>query len=106
MSNLSEGRVFLPDGEAAARYDSVVPHSRFTSEVKLALLRRHLLNHEPAYKLAQEAGVDRSTFHRWQRRFLRYSLREGAPAFKSRRAGHHSEFDELRGLLSRLSRTL
>jgi hypothetical protein len=38
---------------------------------------RHLLEGEPAFKLAVEAGIDRCTFHRWQRRFLIFSRRYG-----------------------------
>jgi transposase-like protein len=80
---------------------------KISAETKLSLLRRHLLDHEPAYRLAQEAGVDASTFHRWQRRFLLYSLRHGEDAFRRRHyVGISDATIDLNALLRKLSNTL
>ena len=92
---------------AATGYDLEMRCPKISAETKLALLRRHFLYHEPAFKLAQEAGVDASTFHRWQKRFLTYSLQYGKDAFRPRSMHHRSDsLWELDSLLEKLSETL
>jgi transposase-like protein len=86
------------------RYDSRMGKRKISAETKLALLRRHLLDHEPAFRLAQEAGVDRSTLHRWQQRFLRYSFQYGQYAFAKRSTTDRNDPTyELNMLLEKLS---
>jgi transposase-like protein len=79
---------------------------KISVETKLALLRRHLLDGEPAFKLAQEVGIDASTFHRWQRKFLRYSLEDGTAAFSRRHYSRKGPTAELNAVLRKLSTLL
>jgi transposase len=43
----------------------------YTSEEKVAILRRHLLDKEPISKLCDELGLRPTVFYRWQRRIGR-----------------------------------
>jgi transposase-like protein len=80
---------------------------KFTPEFKLALVKRHLVGGEPAYKLAAEAGIDKSSFHRWQRRFLLFSFRYGEDAFRRRaRYDRSNPLWELDALLGKLLKAL
>ena len=84
-----------------------MPKSMFSPEFKLALVKRHLIGGEPAFRLAVEAGIDRCTFHRWQRRFLMFSFRYGEDAFRRRaRYDRADPMWELDALLGKLSKTL
>jgi len=51
----------------------------YTSEEKVAILRRHLLNQEPISKLCDELGVQPTVFYRWQEEFFE----NGAAAFQT-----------------------
>jgi hypothetical protein len=85
----------------------VMSRPKFTPEFKLALVKRHLLGGEPAFKLAVEAGIDKCTFHRWQRRFLLFSFRYGEDAFRHRARYDRSDpLWEVDALLGKLSKTL
>ena len=84
-----------------------MPKPKLTPEAKLALVKRHLLGGEPAFKLAAEAGIDKSSFHRWQRRFLLFSFRYGEDAFRRRaRYDRADPLWEIDALLGKLSKTL
>ena len=39
----------------------------YTAEEKVAILRRHLLEHEPISKLCDELGLQPTVFYRWQK---------------------------------------
>ena|ERR1051325_5600102 len=42
----------------------------YTPEEKVAILRRHLLKHEPISKLCDELGLQPTVFYRWQKEFF------------------------------------
>jgi transposase len=61
------------------------PRKHYTAEEKVAILRRHLLEHEPISKLCEEHGIQPTMFYRWQKDFFE----NGAAAFQ--RAGRSSQ---------------
>ena len=52
----------------------------YTSEEKVTILRRHLLDHVPVSDLCEELGLQPTVFYRWQREFFE----NGASAFQSK----------------------
>jgi len=42
----------------------------YTSEEKVAILRRHLLDKDPVSKLCDEIGLRATLLYRWQKEFL------------------------------------
>src|ERR1700688_4479660 len=52
----------------------------YTSEEKVAILRRHLLDHVPVYDLCEELGLQPTVFYRWQKE----CFENGAAAFHSK----------------------
>jgi transposase-like protein len=46
------------------------PRKHYTAEEKVAILRRHLLEHEPVSKLCDEAGLQPTVLYRWQKEFF------------------------------------
>ena len=42
----------------------------YTSEEKVAILRRHLLDHVPVSDLCEELGLQPTVFYRWQKEFF------------------------------------
>ena len=42
----------------------------YTSEEKVAILRRHLLEKEPISKLCDELGLQPTVFYSWQKEFF------------------------------------
>lgn len=50
----------------------------FTGEEKVALLRRHLVDHVPVSAVCEEAGVQPTQFYQWQKQFFE----NGATAFE------------------------
>ncbi len=52
----------------------------YTSEEKVAILRRHLLDHVPVSDLCEELGLQPTVFYRWQKEFFE----NGAAAFHSK----------------------
>jgi len=61
-----------------------------TSEEKVAILRRHLLEKEPISKLCDELGLQPTVFYRWQKEFFE----NGAAAFEQKARPHHSADQE------------
>jgi transposase len=51
-----------------------------TSEEKVTILRRHLLDHVPVSDLCEELGLQPTVFYRWQKEFFE----NGASAFQSK----------------------
>ena len=51
----------------------------YTSEEKIAVLTRHLLEKEPISKLCDELGLQPTVFYRWQKEFFE----NGAAAFEN-----------------------
>src|SRR4051812_49772440 len=43
---------------------------RFTSQEKVAILRRHLLEHTPISELYDQHGIHPTMFYRWQKEFF------------------------------------
>src|SRR5271155_2760364 len=52
----------------------------YTSEEKVSILRRHLLDKIPISDLCEELGQQRTVFYRWQKEFFE----NGASAFQSK----------------------
>jgi transposase len=52
----------------------------YTSEEKVTILRRHLLDHVPVSDLCEELGLQPTVFYRWQKEFFE----NGASAFQSK----------------------
>ena len=51
---------------------------RFTGTEKVAILRRHLLEHVSVSKLCEEVGLQPTQFYQWQKQFFE----NGAAAFE------------------------
>src|SRR5580693_6792330 len=51
----------------------------YTSEEKVTILRRHLLDHVPVSDLCEELGLQPTVFYRWQKEFFE----KGAAAFQT-----------------------
>src|SRR5712691_9636147 len=62
----------------------------YTSEEKVAILRRHLLDKEPISKLCDEVGLQPTVFYRWQKEFFE----NGAAAFQPKAGPNHSAEQE------------
>lgn len=52
----------------------------FTPEEKVAILRRHLLEHVPVSDLCEELGIHATQYYNWQKQFFE----NGAVAFERR----------------------
>jgi len=50
----------------------------YTSEEKVRILRRHLVDHVPVSDLCDELGLQPTVFYRWQKEFFEY----GSAAFE------------------------
>jgi transposase len=59
--------------------------NNYTAEEKVAILRRHLLNHEPISEVCDELGLQPTVFYRWQKEFFE----NGAAAFQTRTRANH-----------------
>jgi transposase-like protein len=57
----------------------------YTSEEKVAILRRHLLDKVPISDLCEELGLQPTVFYRWQKEFFEH----GAAAFQGHRRPNH-----------------
>ncbi|MGE5111373.1 MAG: transposase [Acidobacteriaceae bacterium] len=62
----------------------------YTSEEKVAILRRHLLEKEPIAKLCDDLGLQPTVFYRWQKEFFE----NGAAAFERKARPNHSADQE------------
>src|SRR3954470_19684362 len=62
----------------------------YTSEEKVAILRRHLLEKEPISTLCDELGLQPTVFYRWQKEFFE----NGAAAFERKARPNHSADQE------------
>ena len=58
----------------------------YTSEEKVGVLRRHLLEKEPISKLCDELGLQPTVFYRWQKELFE----NGAAAFEQKARPNHS----------------
>jgi transposase len=60
----------------------------YTTEKKVAILRRHLLDNVPVSDLCEELGLQPTVFYRWQKEFFE----NGAAAFHGQgRPDHQAE---------------
>lgn len=73
---------------------------RYTAEEKVAVLRRHLLEHEPISKLCDEQGLQPAMFYRWQKEFFE----NGVAAFQTKRAPQLAERERIDYLEKRIQR--
>ena|SRR5664279_1794574 len=64
--------------------------NHYTPEEKVAILRRHLLDHEPISKLCNELGLKPTVFYRWQKEFFE----NGASAFQGKARLNYSAEQE------------
>ena len=62
----------------------------FTAAEKVAILRRHLLEHPPVSDLCDEYGIHPPVFYRWQKQLFE----NGATAFEYRPKGAQSAADK------------
>jgi len=53
---------------------------KFTAEQKVAILRRHLLDHVPVSDVCDEYGINPNLFYRWQKMLFE----NGSAAFEQR----------------------
>lgn len=73
----------------------------YTAEEKVAILRRHLLEHEPISKLCDEHGLQPTMFYRWQKEFFE----NGAAAFqRTGRANQAAEQERIERLEKKIQR--
>ncbi len=73
----------------------------YTAEQKVAILRRHLLEHEPVSKLCDEAGLQPAMFYRWQKEFFE----NGTAAFQNKsRTNAQGEQERIEFLEKRIQR--
>ena len=77
------------------------PRKHYTAEEKVAILRRHLLEHEPISKLCEEHGIQPTMFYRWQKDFFE----NGAAAFQRvGRSNQPAEQERIEFLEKRIQR--
>jgi transposase len=57
----------------------------YTSEEKVSILRRHLLDKVPVSDLCEELGLQPTVFYRWQKEFFE----NGSAAFQGKGRLHH-----------------
>jgi transposase len=77
------------------------PRKHYTAEEKVAILRRHLLEHEPISKLCEEHGIQPTMFYRWQKDFFE----NGAAAFqRAGRSNQPAEQERIEFLEKRIQR--
>ena len=62
----------------------------YSTEEKVAILRRHLLDKMPVSELCEELGLRPTVFYRWQKEFFE----NGASAFEQERPNNHSAEQE------------
>ena len=62
----------------------------YAPEEKVAILRRHLLEHVPISELCDKHGLQPTVFYRWQKEFFE----NGASAFEQKRPTNHSAEQE------------
>ncbi len=62
----------------------------FTAEQKVAILRRHLLEHVPVSDLCDEHSIQPSVFYRWQQQLFE----NGAAAFERQSKGANGSSNE------------
>ena len=64
----------------------------YTAEEKVAILKRHLVDHEMVSKLCDEQGLQPTVFYRWQKEFFE----NGAAAFQAKtRPNHQAEQERI-----------
>jgi transposase len=74
---------------------------QFTAEQKIAVLRRHLLEHIAVSDLCDECGIQPSVFYRWQQQLFE----NGASAFAPRaRSARDPLADKIKALEEKLTR--
>ena len=62
---------------------------RFSSEEKVGILKRHLLEQASISDLCDEYGLNPTVFYRWQREFFG----GGPAAFERKREGHERQME-------------
>ena len=62
----------------------------YSGEEKVAILRRHLLEHIPVSDVCDELGLAPTMFYRWQKEFFEH----GAAAFERRANGRERKLEE------------
>jgi|SRR3984885_12891664 transposase len=62
----------------------------YTPDEKVAILRRHLLDKEPIWKLCDDLGLQPTIFYRWQKEFFE----NGASGFEQKARPNHSTEQE------------
>ena len=73
----------------------------YTAEEKVAILRRHLLEHEPISKVCEELGLQPTVLYRWQKEFFE----NGAAAFQIKsRSDHQAEKQRIEFLEKKIQR--
>lgn len=55
---------------------------KFSGQEKVAILRRHLLEHVPISEVCEQAGIQPTQFYEWQKRFFENGATAFAPAGK------------------------
>ena len=79
----------------------------YSPEEKVAILRRHLLDHVPVSKVCDEYQLQPTVFYRWQKEFFEH----GASAFRHRKgrrqsSAHEQRITELEAKLQRKNEVL
>ena len=73
--------------------------THYTAEEKVAILRRHLLDHEPISKLCDDLSLQPTVFYRWQKEFFE----NGAAAFQTKaRTSHQPEQERIEYLQGKI----
>lgn len=66
------------------------PRKHYSPDEKVAILRRHLLEHEPISELCDELGLQSTVFYRRQKELLK----SGSAAFEKKARPNHSADQE------------
>lgn len=74
----------------------------FTSSEKVALIKRHLIDHTPVYELCDEHSLQLSVFYKWMKQFFE----NGALAFENgggvgKKSSEERRIQELEAKLTR-----
>ncbi len=72
---------------------------QYTAQEKVAILRRHLLDHEPISKICDDVGLQPTVLYRWQKEFFE----NGAAVFQTKvRSNHQPEQERLEYLTKKI----
>jgi transposase-like protein len=78
------------------------PRRHFTPQEKLAVLRRHLLEHVPVSDLCDQYGIQPTLFYLWQKTFFDNGTAAFEHSARARKAGQDAQDRKITALEAKL----